>query len=289
MKKVTGRQSANNTAPDKLKKEMKNLYTHNNMKKVSIISLFLISGVFSCSKDNDSGRLVVRLTDSPGDYEAINVDIRDIQVNNHENDDSGWKSLSNVNKGVYNLLELTNGTETVLTNSEYPTGKINQIRLILGDSNSVVIGGTSYLLDTPSAQQSGLKLQLHATLTSGITYAILLDFDAAKSVIKTGNEEYILKPVIKVVSEAQDGAIAGQVIPAELNVAAYAISGTDTVSTSYAPAGTSEFFLGGLPPGSYTVIFDPGDSSGYGVITLENIVVALNSIKDAGVTELAVE
>ena len=43
------------------------------------------------------------------------------------------------------------------------------------------------LLTTPSAQHSGLKLNVHAELTEGITYKILLDFDAVRSVVKTGS------------------------------------------------------------------------------------------------------
>jgi len=141
-------------------------------------------------------------------------------------------------------------------------------------------------LETPSAQQSGLKLLLNSELTGGITYAILLDFDAAKSVVKTGSDKYILKPVIKVVSEAQDGAIEGKVIPAELNVAVFAIAGTDTVKSSYVQAGMSDFFIGGLPAGSYTVAFDPGELSGYEQDSIENVAVTLGNITQTGTTEL---
>ena len=126
------------------------------MKSTNVILLLttLFFGV-ACQNDEDKGRIVIRLTDSPGDYDKVNVDIQDIQVN----DNNGWKSLPNVNKGIYNLLDLTDGRETVLTSAEY-SGKINQIRLILGEDNSVEIDGYSHPMETPSAQQSGLKLLL---------------------------------------------------------------------------------------------------------------------------------
>jgi hypothetical protein len=228
----------------------------------------------------------VRLTDSPGDYEAVKVEIQDIQVNANGESDSGWKSLPNVNKGIYNLLDLTNGTETVLTSSEYPTGRIGQIRLVLGSNNSVTIDGDSYPLETPSSEQSGLKLLLNTDLTNGITYSILLDFDAALSVVKSGKGKYVLKPVVKVVSEALDGAIEGKVLPAELTIAVFAISESDTLGTSYIPAGTSDFFLGGLPTGSYTVSFDPGELSNYEGKILENTAVNLGSVTQVGTIEL---
>jgi hypothetical protein len=261
--------------------------SQSNTKRMKIRGLGFIAALVlaAACDDDEKARIVVRLTDSPGDYQAVNVDIRDIQVSG----DDGWQSLANVNAGVYNLLELTDGKETVLTSSEYPAGKINQIRLLLGENNTVVIDDDTLDLTTPSAQQSGLKLLHNATLTGGITYAILLDFDAARSVVKTGNEKYILKPVIKVVSEAQDGAIEGSVTPAELNVAVFAVSGMDTVGTSYVPAGSSEFFVGGLPAGTYTVGFDPGELSGYQKAVLDNVAVELGEITQTGTTELDIE
>ena len=127
--------------------------------------------------------LLFDLTDSPGDYTKVNIDIQDIEVHG-----ARWLDIaSKVNKGVYNLLDFTDGRETVFTSTEYPAGKINQIRLILGPDNSVEIDGETHPLETPSAQQSGLKLLLNAELTAGITYAILLDFEAAKSIVKTGS------------------------------------------------------------------------------------------------------
>lgn len=247
--------------------------------------LFLLSLLFlfsACQDDNEKAKLVIRLTDSPGDYTKVNIDIQGIEVNGP----NGWTSLPNVNEGVYNLLDFTDGRETVLTSTEYPAGKINQIRLILGPDNSVEIDEETHPLETPSAQQSGLKLLLNAELTAGITYAILLDFEAAKSIVKTGSDKYILKPVIKVVSEAQDGAIEGKVVPAELNVAVFAISGEDTLGTSYVQPGAEDFFVGGLPAGTYNVSFDPGELSGYQKALKENIGVTVGEITNVGTTEL---
>jgi hypothetical protein len=257
------------------------------MKITKIFSLITVLFLaVACQDDDEKARIVVRLTDSPGDYEKVNVDIQDIQVHSENH---GWISLDNVNKGIYNLLDLTDGRETVLTSSEYPTGKITQIRMILGEKNSVIIDSDSIPLETPSAQQSGLKLLLNEELTSGITYAILLDFDAASSIVKTGNKKRILKPVIKVVSEAQDGAIEGKVSPAELNVAVFAIVDDDTLGSSYVQAGMTDFFIGGLAAGSYKVGFDPGELSGYQPDSLENVVVELGKITETGMTELAQE
>jgi hypothetical protein len=253
----------------------------------SVFAVSVLTLLAACGSNEEGTRLVIRLTDSPGDYEEVNVEILDIQVNGSDGEgESGWRSLDNVNSGVYNLLELTNGTETVLTSSNYPSGLISQIRLILGENNSVKIDGQIYELTTPSAQQSGVKLQLNADLTEGITYAILLDFDAAQSVVKTGSGKYNLKPVVKVVSEALDGAIEGTVTPAELQVAVFAIDGLDTLGSSYVAEGASAFFLGGLPSGSFQLSFDAGDMSGYEGSIMEDVSVTIGEITNIGAVVL---
>jgi hypothetical protein len=257
----------------------------------AFLAILFLGGMASCgNQDEGTARVVVRMTDSPGDYEEVNVEILDIQVNSSDGPgESGWRSLGNINAGIYNLLELTNGTETVLTSTNYPTGFISQIRLILGNNNSVKIGGETIPLVTPSAQQTGIKLLLNQRLESGVTYAILLDFDAAQSVVKTGANTYVLKPVVKVVSEALDGAIEGEVLPAEVSAALFAIDGLDTLASSFVPSGSSMFFLGGLPAGTFTLSVDPGENSGYTGVVIEGIEVSLGQVTNVGQIELEQE
>jgi len=135
--------------------------------------------------------------------------------------------------------------------------------------------------------KSGLKILIQADLIEGIAYSVLIDFDAAKSVVETGAaEKYILKPVIKAITEAQDGAVKGTVLPAELGVAVYAIQGEDTLSTSYAIENNADYFLGGLADGSYTISYDPGELSGYQGVVKENVSVSVGSVTDLGETVL---
>jgi len=249
-------------------------------KNIILITLFFAATLVGCNKDSATTSFVVRLTDSPGDYEKVNIDIVSVEAHsNAGNQTDGWVTLS-TNAGVYDLLELTNGIESVLVNTEYPTGMVSQIRLILGDNNSVVVGGVTYPLFTTSGDESGLKILINKELTEGIDYSVLLDFDASRSVIETGvgNNNYNLKPVIRAVTEAENGAIKGVVSPISENVAVYAISGLDTLSTSYATAGNGDFFLGGLATGSYTISFDPGDLSSYLPVVIDGIEVVIGDV-----------
>src|SRR5206468_10684987 len=95
-----------------------------------------------------------------------------------------------------------------------PAGHYTQLRLVLvpnsGSSplaNSVVLSGTTteIALDTPSGIQSGIKLIHQFTVDSGQRVDLLLDFDACKSVLQTGNGTYKLKPVIKVIPTELNG------------------------------------------------------------------------------------
>lgn len=236
--------------------------------------------ISACASDDKNARLQVWLTDAPGDYEEVNIEVIGVEVHVGEGEnESGWKSLD-VEGGVYNLLDLTNGLDTLLGEIEIPAGKISQIRLKLGNNNTIRVNGGEYDLSTPSGQQSGLKLQVHETLSPEITYKILLDFDVARSIVVTGNEKYKLKPVIRIITKAADGAIKGLVDPKEATPAVYAIQGIDTVATTFSDS-TGAFLIRGLEAGSYSVSIVP--ASGYAPVLKENVSVTLGTVTDLGV------
>lgn len=257
--------------------------------KLWIAGTALISaGVMTaCSTEEQpadgQARFQVRLTDAPGNYEAVWIDVQDILINYGEGEDEGnWESLPGVQTGVYNLLELVNGYDTMLVDATIPSGKIGQIRLVLGEDNWITVDGEDIPLTTPSAQQSGLKLNIHADVTAGIVYSLVLDFDVAKSIVEAGNSgKYILKPVIRTFLDAQGGNIKGLVLPDSVRTAILAISGSDTISTFTADNGA--FLFKALEPGSYQLMFIPDTLSGYLPYDTAGIAV-----EDAGVTDIGV-
>ncbi|WP_299464642.1 DUF4382 domain-containing protein [uncultured Microscilla sp.] len=246
-----------------------------------ILSLFLMVGMFSACKKSDGGtaRITVRMIDAPGDYEEVNIDIQDVQIKaSDDNGANGWTSLGGVKTGVYDLIKLTGGLEAVLADAEIPAGRVSQIRLVLGDKNTVKIDGNTLALTTPSAQQSGLKINLNADIAEGVTYSVLLDFDAARSVVATGSGKYNLKPVIKAIAEATSGSIKGTIDPQEATPAVYAIKDSD--STSAYTNDNGEFIIKGLDAGIYKVVFEP--KTGYEGHTVESVEVILGEVKDMG-------
>jgi hypothetical protein len=255
------------------------------MKKKSFIFIAMVSVLLVSCASNDqkaTTKFEVRLTDSPGDYQEVNIDIQDVQVN-PETGETGWQSL-NVKKGIYNLLNLTNGLDTLLGSALLPTGHLSQVRLVLGTHNTLKMNDQIIALTTPSAQQSGLKLLVNAELKAGITYTLLLDFDAAKSIVSTGNNTFKLKPVIRAIPLALTGAIKGLVVPVLSTPAVYAIMGTDTLATSYADSVYGKFLLQGLPAGIYSISFAP--KSGYLPLTKDNVTVSVGIITDLGTSQI---
>lgn len=155
--------------------------------------------VTACNKENTdhpSGEasLKIKLTDAPFNAEEVNVDIRQVQVN-YRSDSTGWVNL-NTNAGIYNLLSLQNNVQTVLATGNNNGGIVHELRFLLGPSNSIKIDSILYPLSIPSGAESGLKIKVGKQLASTLD-SLVVDFDAGLSVIKTGNDVYKLKPVLK--------------------------------------------------------------------------------------------
>ncbi|MDX1462540.1 MAG: DUF4382 domain-containing protein [Marinirhabdus sp.] len=252
------------------------------MKKLmfGLTSLFMLVAFVACSDDDDAqvmqeqtARMSVKLVDAPGDYEAVFVDVQDVVIKYNDNEDE--VAIGEVNAGVYNLLELTGGVSVLLVDDEIPAGSISQIRLILGDDNSVVVDGETIPLQTPSAQQSGLKINVNETLEPGIFYEFILDFDVEESIVAQGNGGYLLKPVIRATTEAETGAIAGSVLPLGIQTLVTANNGIVEISTYTDVNG--DFVLSGVPEGIYTVSYEADPILEFPIVEVEDVDVVIGS------------
>ncbi|HEY9176431.1 MAG TPA: DUF4382 domain-containing protein [Flavipsychrobacter sp.] len=261
------------------------------MKKSIFSGLLLValSAVIftACKKDDNTtpttsqkANVSFYLTDDPANYDAVYIDIQQVEITMAG---SAAVALTPVRPGVYNLLDFRNGLDTLLLRTDLPAGKVEQIRLILGSNNSVVVDGQTHLLNTPSAQQSGLKLNLHQDFAAGGAYVVWIDFDAAKSIVETGNGKYNLKPVIRAYSQATDGRIKGYVLPPAAMATVYASNGTETYAAI--PAADGYYMFTGLPAGTYSVTYD-ASALLYLDVTLNNVSVTYGQTTDLGTTTL---
>jgi len=139
----------------------------------------------------------------------------------------------------------------------------------------------------PSGAQSGLKLVHQFTINPGSTYDLIIDFDAQRSVVSTGPpnnpHSYKLKPTLRVAPKAITGSISGTVTnPLDLPVA-FALAGTDTVTSSAVDAGNGNFMLAYLPEGAYTVSIS--DTLGR-TASVNNVNVVAGANQDLGTITL---
>lgn len=252
-------------------------YLFKRLRFLSLLTILISTVAFTACNTNSgtgTGTMKVSLTDAPAAYDEVNIEIRQVLVNQDEDaeepddngedndegeedgdeEDNGWYSILDDSMTV-NLLDYQNGNTLELGETELEAGQYNQIRLILGDNNNVVIDGETYNLSTPSAQQSGFKLLVNATVEEDQVYELVIDFDASQSIVETGNGNYILKPVLRTVDLEEQGSISGTVLPVEAEPFVYAIVGQDTVGTQ--PDDEGNFKLVGLEDATYNVSFNP--------------------------------
>lgn len=210
------------------------------MKKYFIILVLLALAIFisGCigiltTPGEDSiapgkGILEIYLTDSSEKYKAndsetyseVNITISKIEVHLAGEDEGEWIwVLGEESNNDFAIEEELTDESILLSGVELTQGKYTQIRLFIdkvviieagssevdekSDSEAnkeVIVEPTSINVEIPSNLQTGLKL-IHPfkIIKNGIT-ELIIDFDADKSIIKTDDGSYKLKPVIKVIT-----------------------------------------------------------------------------------------
>ena len=117
------------------------------------------------------------------------------------------------------LMTLTGKVSQALSNKRaIPAQQYNWIRLKLDETNPghiklTATGDTEYPLTIPSGAQTGLKINTQLTLQAGHDLRLTIDFDLRKSVHKTGNGEYRLRPTLRLVDNSKIGHLNGTIDP----------------------------------------------------------------------------
>jgi hypothetical protein len=265
----------------------------------------------SCSKDGSDTvvvpegqqRVRIRLADNPVNYDAVFVDIQQVVVqiipdscrgrdnnNNDCYDDneyrcSTWDTLD-IRAGVYDLLTLSNGVDTLLATGFTLEGRINKIKLVLGDNNSVVIDSVSYPLSLWNNNHT-INIQVRGQDIVEITPGDLqlwLDFDAGGSIVKVNNNRFVLKPKIKIFVPSQTASISGKVFPKQADAVVAAIANGDTL-VAIPDHGNGRFKIRGLR-GTTADIFINATANGYNDTTITNVPLERGEDTDVGTVHL---
>jgi hypothetical protein len=236
------------------------------------------------------GRIQLNLIDAPGDYDQVNVHVIRVEVHRSDtgdtNDPGGWSVISEDTMMV-DRLTLTGGNGLVLADTLLPAGNYTQIRLILGEGNTVMVDSVLHDLEVPSSMNTGIKLIHGFSIEPEALYRATLDWDAQKSVHRTGNGQYKMKPTIRVVVDRISGGLQGQVLPIEARAMIWTLAGADTV-TVWADTLTGAFGFPLLEQGTYDL--NIGATVGaYRDTVLSGVGVTAGQVTDVGTVTLEAE
>ena len=271
----------------------------------------------------ETGRLSLGVTDAPVD-EASSVVVQFSGV--------AFKRAGAAPEVVQNLtpsprqLDLSQyqgGRAALLLDGvTLPAGDYQWIRLIVDnepavrDSYIVLTGGEECELRVPSGAESGLKLMRGFTLPADGSVALTVDFDLRKSIHAPPGQRsgdcavgYLMRPTLRLVDDANVGAIAGRVdsalIAAECLPKVYVFSGNAVTPDDLEEADGADadplvvagvaiengstahpYRAAFLPPGPYTVAFTCDDDDAAADETLvfagaQSVTVQANLIATA--------
>lgn len=288
----------------------------NSVKGIAALALVTSIMFYACSKDKsassvlppDQQNLSLYLSDGPSLFDKVLLDIRSVEVlvdtcaampghhDDYDDDDNhhpdslnhscaAWDTLT-ITPGVYDLLQLRNGVDTLLAQGNIPKGKVRKIRIDLGTNNSLVKDSVSYPLHLPPGAPSYVILNLRGDECHEYKpnhLHLWLDFDIARSIIRLNNGQFYLKPVFHFYTVSTTGSIEGQVIPREAMPVISVYNSTDTL---YAIPWYEEggFKVRGLSDGTYTVFVNA--SNGYMDTTIKNVTVTAGKETELGTITL---
>jgi hypothetical protein len=234
----------------------------------------------------NTGTLRVSLVDAPDpSITSLNVTIDRVEAHvinpndPNDNEPGHWQAIT-TDPQTFDLLDLVTN-EAILGSGTLPVGRYSQVRLFV--SNATVTDATgTHPVTIPSAGNTGIKLNVDYTISPNQVTAILLDFNVSKSLIKTGNGQYRLQPVIPVVVKVLSGTITGTVtrngtpLPDADVKAVYVSGGKYPVGTEVNTSITQDngsFKIWALLPGTYALTVTAPNGT---TVTRNGVVVAAN-------------
>lgn len=241
------------------------------------------------------GTFAVNMTDAPGDYDALAVQIINVEA---YLEGSGWVSLNNEAQ-VVSVLELTNGAETQLAmESDAQAGVYSKVRLTFGDEHSLsfdsgtdlgfdlggLTGGANATVDLQweGASSHQVVIDIDEEVSANAGAEILLDFHVMESIIQNG-QEYVINPMVTLIADASTG-VHGQIEGAAS--AAVVVSNGQSTFSSYTDA-SGHFLVRGMADGIYNITLMPSQA-GQGALeyaenqSFEGVVIVKGEITQMG-------
>jgi len=198
-----------------------------------LTALLTVAGGFvSCDQTSAAaGRLVVNITDAPSapEIDQVWLTITGVQVHiagsedteaESEDENGGeWKELDlvddggNPNEVRFDLLKFNDGSQERVAVGLLDAGKYTQLRMDVTLVELHIKGAAAEDFEVAKLPSNVLKFVHPFEIAIGADTELLFDFDALKSVVVTGKDTYIFKPVIKVTTINQPFQITTASLP----------------------------------------------------------------------------
>lgn len=238
---------------------------------------------------NQTGRIVVKITDEPFPIELIeeaSVTITKVEIRNEqENEENPFITLFEGSE-TFNLIELRNGLMAEFLDLEIPADNYNLIRIYVENASIAIKDFETYSVKVPSGSQTGVKMFIKPSLkvAGGLTAEVLLDFSLDKSFVLKGNMDtpagikgFNFNPVIRAVNNTTAGVVQGIVTDVDvvpLSEVAVSIEQDEVLSTAY----TDEegfYAILGVPAGQYSML---ALKEGYVTATVDEVEVVEGNV-----------
>ena len=285
--------------------------------KISLVAASLLVAfmlIFSACTKSDinkiaGGKVSVFLTDGPGEFDSVFIDIQKVEVkidndSLYKNDDDRckddddrdddqkrkddygeWVNIS-FTPAIIDILSLRNGVETKLGEANIASGTVRKIRITLGTQNRVVKNGVSSTLELKNETKNFLYIKLYdkhrERQSDSTSVSVWVDFDVANSIYEKDGKFY-LKPVLRPFNNKNFGAVEGEVLPLAAKAVVRITNGAGFNGVAL-PDREGEFKLRGLEPGTYTVTIQ--GIPPYADKVISNIVVTKGKETELGVITL---
>ena len=170
-----------------------------------ILTFLIVISFTSCTKEslNESSSkttISVVLNGNNSKYDEVWIEVTNVLVKviDDESVPDCWLSLKTTDNPINHLIDISKTTNlNLVTGLNIPEGTIYEIKLVIGNNNTVVIDGKPVNLTTNSVYQSGLVSRIEKNLDSNTHYRFNLEFDTYNSILETQVENYyILEPSI---------------------------------------------------------------------------------------------
>jgi hypothetical protein len=150
-----------------------------------------------------TGSIQVLVTDAPNhNISSVNLTVSKVEVHKAGGDETpgSWMSLNVTHDKPFNLLNLQNGLTMLLADGEIEAGKYTQLRMTVFE---VIVDYDGFVGVEAEVPSNELKFVHPFTLAAGDNITLIIDIDAAKSVVVTGGgkqdkAKVLFKPVVKI-------------------------------------------------------------------------------------------